>query len=345
MRIPGIRPGVISAATLVLLAGSAAPVAAQAFVPERGEASVTMLFQSTLVKDHLVLSGPVDSGHIQSQGIVADFSVGLGRKFALSVGVPYIGSKYTGTKPHLLLPSEKPLYPTFTSLDDGRYHSTWQDFRAELRYGLRKAGFAISPFVGTIVPSHDYEYLSHAAVGRDVRELQVGVYAARILDPWLPRVFIQAGYTHGFEQRIVDISRQRSIVPFEGGYFATPSLRVFGLGSLEVTHGGIDVYTSARADYQGLLYINHDRIQRENMLNVGAGAAYTLSDRTEIVASFTRTVWGINGHAQWGALTVGVSYGINPHRRLGAASGSAEAAAECHGTPEDRLEKCVCLRK
>jgi hypothetical protein len=343
---------VTGACVVLIFAGAAAGAAAQAFVPDRGEGAVTVLYQSALVTQHLLASGArIDSGNINSQGMLLDFNVGLGRNFGMSVGIPYIAAKYDGASPHLLRPSEVPLYPTFKVLDNGEYHSTFQDFRLELRYGMHKAGWAITPFVTQIIPSHTYQYLSHSAVGRDIYETQMGAYTARVLDPLLPRVFLQAGYTLGLEQTIDDIPRQRSIVTFESGYFVRQSMsvRVFALGSLQITHGGIDIPTGARADYQGILFINHDRISRENLFNFGGGIAVSLSNRTDLVASVTRTFWGENGHAQSAALTFGISTGIGPQRRWGSTgSGSnGEASADCHSgsTAEDHLGKCVCLRK
>jgi hypothetical protein len=337
---------VIGTATLVLLVGSAASAAAQTFVPDRGEGAVTVMYQGGIVKRHLQVHGSSDAGRIESQGLMTDLSIGLGRKFALSVGLPYIGSRYVGSKPHELAPDEVPLYPNFKSLDDGTYHSTFQDLRVELRYSLRRVGWAVTPFVAGIVPSHDYEFFSHSAIGRRVRELQVGAYAARLLDPWLPGGFFQVGYTHGFEQNIIDIPRQRSILTLEAGYFATSKLRVFGEASGQVTHGGKDIVISARADFHGLEFIHHDQIARSDAVDVGGGAAWTFSDRLDLIGSFTRTVWGINGHAQWGVLTLGMSYGIGPNKRRAASAGS-DGSASCHAqdSHEGRLEKCVCLRK
>lgn len=344
-----IRPCAIGMTALAVLAGSSTVVAAQAFVPDRGQGAVNVSYQGGIVKRHLSVNGSSDGGRIDSQALLTDFSIGLGHKFALSFGLPYIGSKYIGTKPHTLLPQEVPLYPNFKSLDDGNYHSTFQDFRVELRYGMRRGAWAVTPFVTSITPSHDYEFLSHAAVGRRMRELQIGTYAGRLLDPWLPGGFFQLGYAHGFEQDIDYHPRQRSILTLEGGYFLTSRLRVFGEASGQVTWGGINIHHSARADLTGADYIHHDQIQRANAIDLGGGASLDLSDRIALVGSFTRTVWGINGHSQWGVLTLGISTGIGPHRPPDAAggAGAADAPLACHeeGAHEDRLQKCVCLRK
>jgi outer membrane protein OmpA-like peptidoglycan-associated protein len=40
-----------------------------------------------------------------------------------------------------------------------------------LRYSLREGRLAITPYVGSIIPSHNYEYYAHAAPGRRIETL------------------------------------------------------------------------------------------------------------------------------------------------------------------------------
>ena len=56
-------------------------------------------------------------------------------------------------------------------LDDGAYHAAFSDFRFDVRYNVAKKGMVLTPFVGAIVPSHDYAYFAHAAPGRNLHEL------------------------------------------------------------------------------------------------------------------------------------------------------------------------------
>jgi hypothetical protein len=337
---PHVRALVIGAVAVLWFSDAAA--AGQAFVPPKGEGSVTIEWQGGIIKRHLTMTGPKDSGQVDSQGLLTDFSVGLGRGFAVSVGLPLIEARYIGTKPHTLLPSEVPLYPTFKTLDDGAYHASFQDVHAEVRRSLRFGRVAVTPFVGVVIPSHQYESLSHAAVGRDVRELQVGAYAGGAVAPW-PGGFFQAGYFRGFEQTVIDIPRQRDVVTFEGGHFATTRWRFYGTGAWQMTHGGIDIQVSAR-ELHGEEYINHDRIVRTNLLDLGVGTAYRLTDRVDLLASVSRTVWGVNGHAQWGVVNIGFSYGLGPSRRapLSLSDGQASCDADDRAS---QLQKCVCLRK
>ena len=53
---------------------------------------------------------------------------------------------------------------------------------AEDRFLPARFKAVLFTFAGTIMPSHDYIYYAHSAVGRDLRELQVGAYWAKLLD-------------------------------------------------------------------------------------------------------------------------------------------------------------------
>ena len=344
-----------TALTVALLALAASPAAAraQAFVPAKGEGAVTLVAHASRVTRHLTAVTSLDLGKIKSKGITVDFSVGLGRKFGLSASVPFVTANYNGTRPHALTPAEiAAVHPTFTNLDsDGAYHSALQDFRIDLRYNATVArGIPITPFVSVIQPSHDYEYFAHVAAGRRLREVQVGVYAARLLDPWLPRAFVQGRFAHGFIESVQGISRRRSVLTLEGGYFVRPTFRVFGIISGQITHGGVDTIVSPRAELPLQLFIDHDRFGRENMLNVAAGLSHTLKQSIDVFATISRTMTGINTHAQDYAVSVGASFSFGLGKGRSASGGAPTAGtAACHEEDipglAEQLARCVCVKK
>jgi hypothetical protein len=292
---------------IVALVVAAAPAGAQSMVPPRGAGEVSFIYQTGLIKNHILTEATVDVGHITTHAVMVDFSVGLGKHFAVGVSVPLVMARYDGGFGHRPNAQEAPLHPTFTFIDDGRYHTAWQDFRLELRYALEKNGVHAMPFVTVILPSHSYEYLAHSAVGRRVREVRIGAAIHRLLTPWSARSFVQSHIGYGFQEEIAGISRGITHINLEGGYFVKPNLSVFGLSNFHITNGGIDVRLSPRAELSGELFINHDRIVRERMINLGAGAAYALPAKFTLVGTVTRTVWGINTHSQAYLVTIGLS--------------------------------------
>ena len=318
---------------------------AQAFVPAKGEATLSIYVQSAEVKQHMFAEFWADVGHVTLQTLAADFSVGLGRGFAASVSLPYAAAKYSGKFPHDLDPSEQSLRPTFSFSDDGKYHGTAQDFHFVVRRQLLSRGAVVTPFVSYILPSHDYEFLAHAAVGWHTRELQVGAFVARVMQPWwkLPTGFVQGRYSLGFEQTFADVARRRSNMAIEGGYFVTTKLRAFGTLTGQITHGGIDVKFSPRLEHPAPspVYVHHDQIVRENKINVGAGAAYTVTDKIDVFGSWTRTVKGINGHAFAHIYTIGLSYSF----QIGTPKTDMSMHGESCQKEENTLAKCLCLKK
>lgn len=305
-----IRPTVAAALAGLAVMGATRPAHAQDMVPPLGTGVVAVTYQTGLIKDHVLFDHSVDVGHIKSHALMIDFGIGLGRNFALSASVPFIAAKYTGDFGHRPNAQEGALRPDFTFIDDGRYHSAWQDLRLELRYALERNGLHAMPFVTVVLPTHDYEYLAHAAVGRRVREVRVGLGLHRLLSPWSARSFVQSHVAYAFQERIAGVSRGATHLNIEGGRFMTPDLTIFAVAAAHLTHGGIDIFNSPRAELSGDLFISHDRIVRERLFNLGAGASYSFPGRLAVSGSITRTVWGMNGHAHAYVLTIGLARGF-----------------------------------
>ncbi|MGQ0736232.1 MAG: hypothetical protein ACT4QD_21585 [Acidobacteriota bacterium] len=285
-------------------------VRAQAWLPPQGEGAVAILYSDVFVKYHAVPTERVDAGHIFARTLLLDVTYGITDRVAVSFGIPWVASRYVGTLPHETSATD----PTPNPLDDGRFHSTVQDFRFEVKYNLTRRGVVLTPFAATVIPSHEYRYFAHAAPGRHLREFQIGVAGAKTLDRPLPGLFVQARYAHGFLETVQDISRTRSIADVEIGYFINQRLRVLAMASGQATHGGVDVVRGRTRALLGPLWAYHDQIDRLNSLNVGAGAAVSITDTMDVFGSWTRTVAQRNGHVVDRGLSLGVSWGFKTGR-------------------------------
>ena len=295
-------------------------------VPPAGEGTVSFLFQNMQVRDHYLKTTPVDFfGAVDANVFVLDVGYGVTDRLAVDVALPFVVTKYTGDYPHPV-----PLGPV--TLDDGRNHGTFQDFRLAVRYNVVRGRTSVTPFVGSFVPSHGYEYFAHAAPGKGLWELQVGVSAAALLDQLVPGLFVQGRYSYGFVEPVVDLSNarlnaNRSAADLEVGYFVTPGLRVFLLGSGQLTHGGVDFAVVGPDDFwPGLFALvstpegahaarNHDRIDRYNYLNVGGGASVALTENVDLFGSYMWTAAARNGHALARAVSLGLSVGFGRARQ------------------------------
>ena len=153
-----------------------APAFAQAWLPQRGEGSASIIYQYLNFAGHFDSSGdkvPMLPSLAQS----ALFGVGYGitDRLAVSVDVPYIATRFTGL--------EAPVTPTV--LDNRSYHGIVQDFRIDVRYGALNGKLALAPSFTLVLPSHDYKTVGEAAQGRNLNEAILGLNIGRTLDPAL----------------------------------------------------------------------------------------------------------------------------------------------------------------
>ena len=326
-RSMGLHASVGFAVAVTIVMGSAPPARAQAYLPAQDEGTVSVVFQDLSMKYHFLPTAQYDRGQIRGETLLVDVTYGLTDKVAVTIGIPWVASKYTGAFPHPL-----PDFSGPNPIDDGTYHSTFQDLRFDLRYSMTKKGMALTPFIGSIVPSNDYTYFAHSAPGRHLKELQVGVMAAKLLDSFVPGLFVQSRYSYGFAEQVLDISHNRSNLDLELGYFVTPRLRVLALGAGQLTHGGVDLTTQSRIDLGDFLWVRHDQIDRLNFLNVGGGASYALTEKVDIFGSMIHTIAQRNGHAIDRGLSVGLGYSFSTSR----------AKAQAIASAEHSLAKCLC---
>jgi hypothetical protein len=175
---------------------------------------------------------------------------------------------------------------------------------------------SVTPSVEVIVPSHHYESLGHSVVGLDMRALVLGAATGGFIDA-LPGTYFQAQVSHAIVEKVLGIRPDRTRLDSEIGYFVTPRLGVRFLESFQLTHNGLDFYVGpeGRIHSSGQpinfpLYLNHDRLERINFLNVGGGVMFAASDAIDVFAAGSVLAWGRNIHPP-----KGVSVGANWHFR------------------------------
>jgi len=307
--------GFLAGVSLGLLCSATA--GAQAWLPPKGEAWLSLGYGNVFVTKHYLgtRDNPGDNvendfGHIRGQSVGMVLGYGLTDRLALSVGIPFMVTKYDGTAPH----NSRHTVPQ-QFIDDGLYHGTFQDYTINLRYQAYNGWMAIAPFASAVIPSHSYTTFAHAAPGRGLHEYQLGFSLGGRLDRLLPGSYVEATYGYAFVERVLDIYHNRSDFALEVGYFLTPSLSVRGIGTGHYTHGGYDLkcgnpggapcIPDAYRPY-------HDLIVRTSAINLGGGLSYVLTGSTEIYASYLRTVQGRGGHKIDQALSFGVGWSFSP---------------------------------
>ncbi|MEN3338963.1 MAG: hypothetical protein V7647_2639 [Acidobacteriota bacterium] len=312
-------------------------VYAQAWVPARGEGTAAVSFQDLDVTRHLASTKRVNGGHINSVVLLSDVTYGLTDKVAIDVALPFVSSKYRGPYPH-----------ANTTIDDGTFHSSFTDVRMSVRYNVTRKGTVLTPFIGAIVPSHDYPFYGHAAAGERLHELQVGAYAAKLFTAGVPGLFVSGRLGYGFVERVLNISHNRSMGDLEVGYFVGPAFRVFATTAGQYTHGGIDFPVGGLPAVPLQYRPVHDIIQRVHYVHAGGGFAYSVTDSVDVFASFSRLVVGRNGHALNSGITMGASWSFSGRSKRDAVAAGAGAPsseyAQMVAKRQGSLGRCICQK-
>jgi hypothetical protein len=260
----------------------------QAWTPPRGEGYVSLTFEDIFVKDHFLSSGErIDIGHIRTIGIVQSIEYGITDRLGASLSLPVVASKYYGPDPHQI------------PVDNGNFHGGTQDFRVGLRYSVRQRPVVLTPFVTLVIPSRDYPFYAHSAVGTNQRELALGIAAGGRFEHWLPNAYFQAAYAYG----IVGVVTNRNRMGLEGGYLVGRHLTLRALADSQITHGGFNIPQDfpQRNDFPLIAderWSHHDQSANINSLNLGGGIDVALGQRWDVFASLAHTLWGQNGHAR-----------------------------------------------
>jgi hypothetical protein len=309
-------------ATVLILVCTAATARAQAWTPAKGEGTVSVLFTNALSKEHYLPDQLYDFGHISSNTMLFDVTYGISDRLTVTAGLPLVMSRYRGNFPH------RPI-----TLDDGLWHTTAQDFRFGVRYNIARGPIVVTPFVGTDLPSNGYEFYAHAAPGRQLKEVNTGLAVGRLFADL--GLVVQGRYALAFSEGALDQSRRYSLASAEAAYFLTPAIRLLAMTAARIGHTGIDLAPDSPRVLPPEVFLHHDQISRESYLNLGGGAAISLTDTWDLFGSFTKTVTGRNTHAVNRGISLGVAWSFGGPGALLRASRDAR---------EGTLVKCLCQK-
>ena len=162
-----------------------------------GHGEVSLIFQYVRVDGFAGSLGDVPVGEVHTQvvGIEVDYS--LTDRLTLVAGIPFVRERYLGTFDHDPLALVPPR-TNVPNVDLGDWNADFQDLHFGLRYVAWESPLIIEPFIFAGIPSNDYPFFGHAAIGRNRAQLEVGstfVYRPLFSDAWyrldLSYVFVE----------------------------------------------------------------------------------------------------------------------------------------------------------
>ena len=277
----------------ILALGIASPTFAQAWVPPAGIGVVSVVYQSIDNTNHRLTDGSLFDGYDSvSRGVLLNLDYAVTDRFSFSIGVPYLGSKYTGPEPSFF----------GLEVDDCLcWQHGWQDFGATARYNVVDGAFAVTPSISFGVPSHNYDYFGEAVLGRNLNELRLAVDVGHRLDRISDRLSVSARYSYAIVEKVLDLPNNRSNIAVESGFFATRKLATRLAFSWQRSHGGLrsnEIVTDEQLS-------QYDRLIKDNNFHITGGLAYSLP-MIDLFGSYTHYAGGTDTHVGY-AITVGVS--------------------------------------
>jgi hypothetical protein len=282
-----------SVAILAVLAG-VQPASGQAWVPPARIGVVSVVYQTIDNTIHRLSDGSVLDGYESiSTGALFNLDYAFTDRVSVALGVPYIGARYRGPE------------PSFFSLpvDDCRcWNRGWQDLTITGRFNVVNGAFALTPSVSVGLPTHGYDYVGEAVLGRNLKEMRVAIDAGQRLDAISPRLAVAGRYSYALVERVLDLPNDRSNASVEPSLLVTRKLSARATFSWQRSHGGLRTI-EFETDEQ---WEQYDRLLRDNYFHLGGGVAYSFP-RFDVFASYIQYVSGTDTHGGR-AITVGFSW-------------------------------------
>jgi hypothetical protein len=276
------------------------PSHGQAWLPEKGAASVSFDYTDVLNKKHYnPIGNEVDVGHTDIQIFSVGGSYSLSDRIQVSASLPFVNTRHRGPGGG----------GHNTEIDNGHWHGTATDLQLTLHYQVADGPIGFAPYIGIVIPTSNYVSFGHAAPGRRLDEYWVGFDVARSLNDWIPRTYVQLRGNYAFVEKVQDISHDRSNAGLEIGYFFNDSLSARAIVTRQWTHGGIDVPVPLTSP----LFPDHDRLAAEELTNVGAGLSWSMNERVSFYGLYLQSIEGSNAHKVDHRFSFGVNYGTGGH--------------------------------
>ena len=301
-RITRAVPAIVISALLL----AATPLWAEEDGTRAGHGYVSVSYQYISADGFEASNGFVPSGPVDSHSLLLEMDYHLTERWTISAGVPYISKRYQGTYEHDPLTLDPPR-PWIENVDQGDWNSDFQDFRFGLRYLAKDGPLVIEPFAYYGMPTNNYPFFGHAAVGQ--RLWRFGIGTSFTYFPGLSNAYYRTDIAYVFVEETLGTSINHWKIFGEAGYQFNK--RWTGSIFFLLKDGkGLDFPDDFPPPLTTELWYQHDRLLRHNYLNVGIGLDLNLDNGYQFSANFMKQPWQEQSHKMEYAFSIGVSRGF-----------------------------------
>ena len=259
---------------------------------------IGLAFQSLHSSGLLLADGDNNHGAItDTRSLRLSIDYMLDHGWELHAALPYISKRSRNDGGNHNPLALDPPHPESQFLDDGDYHSTFQDLQLGVSRHLQFGRYRLEPRATLTWPTHDYAFFANAAVGQHLKKLKIGVDVTRQLAN--SNFYWSAGYDYEFVEKIMDVGLNKYHARLTAGYYFSPtwSGRVFavmrrGQGRDSDFFGPGGFGPGCRCEY----WYRHDQLSRHEYAIAGIGATWRINDRYSLSGTAGTMVWGRTVH-------------------------------------------------
>jgi hypothetical protein len=224
----------------------------------------------------------------------------LGEQWSLHASLPFISKRAlndTGLhdQTRLVVPR-----PESTFIDDGQFHSAWQDWQLGLAFHRSLGRFDIDSHAVFTYPSHDYIFFASAPVGQGLKKLRIGADVSQRIGQ--SNLHYSVGYSYEFVERIKDIpvggvqygniNTDNQYLRLSAWYDFSPQLSVRVFGNRRTGKGLVNSEVRSIDPFlRSELWYQHDRLLQYNYAIAGLGSTWDFNDQWSVSASAATMVW------------------------------------------------------
>jgi hypothetical protein len=275
---------------LVALGSAWNDARAQAWVGDKG--SLDLSLDYNFATSNKVV---VDSGNDFLNAGTTTHQLTLGGEYipvdhlALNVALPFVLLTYTGDK--TLYP-----HPGGGRYDDGSAHATLTDLRVGARYQVLDEPVALSPHLAVSIPVADYETVGNTVAGRHLKALHAGLAIGRVIgDATYVHLLYEFSLVEKYDRtaETQKVGQDHSDLAFTVGHkLLDQRLDIHLDANGRLSHGGVNFSEFGTLPADDIMF--HDPILAEDILLVGGGVGYQLSNALAVSLSGRLFVAGKN---------------------------------------------------
>lgn len=159
-----------------------------------------------------------------------------------------------------------------------------QDFSFGFQYLALDGPLSVTPYLAYGLPTNDYPFYAHAAVGRNLWHLPVGVALSYM--PYFSDWYFEADIAYVFTEKTIGVDISHFLISASASYYFTPRFapKVF----ISIKHGykGLDFPDDFPPEvFDSEYWYVHDRTIKHNFINGGIGFDWILSDKYQLSGS------------------------------------------------------------